>query len=53
MKEDIGEQCHECGKIWTEEDEKELDERVAKSLTVEPMIKQSEGGNQDEKRFKN
>ena len=33
----IGEACHECGKIWTKEDEKELNERVAKSLMVEPI----------------
>ena len=31
------EECMECGKVWTEEDEKEMKERVSKSFNVEVL----------------
>jgi len=41
MEQDIGKACRECGKIWTEEDEKKQDEEVKKSFTVKPYISKS------------
>lgn len=36
----INERCQECGKIWTEEDEKRLDAEVKASMTVVPIEKE-------------
>jgi len=34
-----GQICNECGKIWTEEDEKKMQEEIKASMTVEPFKK--------------